>query len=235
LKKPYIKKNSEIEGFNVWIVDGNYIRNHIDVEFTNSGLNYRFPFIPKDELWIDEQFGDKDEVEYFAVGLLNYQRLRDEGILRRPAIVLADKMERSLRHKDLRKEYGSFSKATKEKISRRVHKKLLHDYSNKVKVWIVRGNLVRSLYFIDFTEGGHDWAYKFVPGNEVWIDDDIKPRERKYIILHEILERNLMSRGWRYNRAHAFVSRVESYYRKNPKKLNKRIVVEVNKMIPDYE
>ena len=46
-KKPYIKKYEEIAGFQVWIVDGDYIRNNLDIEFTNYGQHYRFKIIPK--------------------------------------------------------------------------------------------------------------------------------------------------------------------------------------------
>ena len=47
MKKPYIKKYKSINGFDVWIVDGKYIRDKINEEFTNFGLNSRFRFIPK--------------------------------------------------------------------------------------------------------------------------------------------------------------------------------------------
>ncbi len=43
---------------------------------------------------------------------------------------------------------------------------------------------------IDFTAGGHDYVYEFVPENEVWIDDDIAEAERGYVLVHELHERN---------------------------------------------
>ena len=47
-----------------------------------------------------------------------------------------------------------------------------------LSVWIVNGRLVRSVFDIDFTAGGHDYVYEFVPENEVWIDDSIEePKE----------------------------------------------------------
>ncbi len=59
--------------------------------------------------------------------------------------------------------------------------KFLKSYSRKVKVWIVDGEAVRDLFFIDFTEGGYDKVYPFIPSGEIWIDDDVFPRERKFI------------------------------------------------------
>jgi hypothetical protein len=36
LKLPYLRKDQERGDFQVWIVDGSYIRGHIDEEFTNT-------------------------------------------------------------------------------------------------------------------------------------------------------------------------------------------------------
>ena len=110
-----------------------------------------------------------------------------------------------------------------------IHKKPLAGYSGKVKVWIVRGDLVRSLYFIDFTEGGHDRVYHFVPKNEVWLDDDLGPSDRKYVLLHELHERHLMTLGWPYFKAHRSASHIEYHCRAHPKELEKSIRLEIKK------
>ena len=39
----------------MWVVDGSYIRGHIDEEFTNFGQHYSFLYIPKNELWIEQE------------------------------------------------------------------------------------------------------------------------------------------------------------------------------------
>jgi hypothetical protein len=52
---PYITKMEERGDFKIWIVDGSYIRGHIDEEFTNFGQHFRFPYIPEDELWLDRE------------------------------------------------------------------------------------------------------------------------------------------------------------------------------------
>jgi len=43
LKLPYLEKIDERGNLQVWIVDGSYIRGHIDEEFTNFGQHYSFP------------------------------------------------------------------------------------------------------------------------------------------------------------------------------------------------
>jgi hypothetical protein len=116
-----------------------------------------------------------------------------------------------------------------EKVLRKVRRKVLRSYSGKVKVWVVDGMLVRSLFLTDFGGGGHDLVYTFIPGNEVWIDSDISPRERKFIVLHELHERNLMSRGMSYEDAHRSATSVEDFFRHRPKATFRTIKREIKK------
>ena len=48
LKPPYIKKVAQRGAISIWIVDGIYVRDHIDEEFSNYGQHYNFKFIPKE-------------------------------------------------------------------------------------------------------------------------------------------------------------------------------------------
>jgi hypothetical protein len=112
-------------------------------------------------------------------------------------------------------------------IIQKVHKEVLEIYSKKVKVWIVNGTDVRNFLFIDFTQGGPDKVCKYIPPNEVWIDDDVSRNERKYIILHELHERNLMSNGMDYKNAHEESTRIELFCRHNPEQLDEKINEEI--------
>jgi len=109
---------------------------------------------------------------------------------------------------------------------RDVHKRLWKKLENGVSAWIVNGHLVRSVFDIDFTAGGHDHVYEFVPENEVWIDDDIEEEERGYVLLHELHERNRMAGGWPYSKAHAESSRLEYHCRHHPDELHDALVAE---------
>ncbi len=90
---------------------------------------------------------------------------------------------------------------------------------------------MRDLFFVDFTEGGHDKVYNFVPPGEVWIDDGILLPERRYTIVHELHERHLMSQGGKYDKAHRSASRLEYECRQHPRKLAQEIkkAIEQNK------
>lgn len=225
-KKVYIKKFSKIADITVWIVNGRYIRTHIDEEFTNYGQHYRFNFIPENEFWIDKQHGSPEE-KYYIDSMLTMRKLLTGGVSHKEAIKEADRIERRERRKsEIMKEMTKI-KHDKEKILEKVHVKFLKSYSNGVKVWIVNGELVRNLFFLDFTEGGHDKVYPFIPEKEVWLDDDLSKSERKFVLLHEMHERGLMSKGVDYDSAHIAASKVEFFCRKNPKEIDKELRKEI--------
>jgi hypothetical protein len=85
---------------------------------------------------------------------------------------------------------------------------------------------VRSAFDIDFTAGGHDHVYEFVPEGEVWIDDAIEEKERGFVLLHELHERNRMAEGWPYSKAHTESSRLEFRCRHHPDELHDALTTE---------
>lgn len=222
LKPPYLSKAAERGRFVIWIVDGTYIRAQIDEEFTNFGQHYRFKYIPMDEFWIDREAGH-DELRFFIDHLLVEHRLMARGMPYDQAIELADRAERAERRKS-----ADFRRVARSGLpdGRAVHERLWKSLADGVSVWIVNGRMVRSVFDIDFTEGGHDHVYEFVPSNEVWIDDDLAEVERPYVLLHELHERNLMAKGWDYDRAHADSSKIEYHCRHHPEELHDALIHE---------
>ena len=216
-KLPYLKKVGQRGAISIWIVDGTYVRTHIDEEFSNYGQHYNFKYIPKEEFWLDHE-SKPDEQKFFIDHLLVEHRLMEKGVPYNDALEKADKIELSERRKS-----GDVNKLTKGKNlpdAEKVHVRLWKKLETPVSVWIVDGRLVRSVFDDDFTEGGHDYVYEFVPQNEVWIDNDLEEIERPYVLLHELHERNLMAKGWDYNRAHEDSSKIEYHCRQNPNELH---------------
>jgi len=224
LKPPYIEKVEARGDLTVWIVDGAYIRGHIDEEFTNFGQHFRYPYIPRKELWLDRE-GSADERRFFVDHLLVEHRLMAGGTPYANALEAADREERKERRRagDLARmtEHG-----TKLPEGHQVHLSLWKKLENGLSVWIVGGRLVRSVFDIDFTAGGHDRVYEFVPEGEVWIDDDIIEGERGYVLLHELHERGRMAAGWPYQKAHAESSRLEYRCRHHPDELHDALAAE---------
>ena len=224
IKPPYIKKIGERGDLKIWIVDGALIREKTDEEFTNYGQHYRYSYIPKDELWLDQE-ASENERHFFVDHLLVEHRLMKAGKTYNDALYEADREERKERRRS-----GDVKKITKNGSKlpnpRDVHKELWKKLENGVSVWIVNGRLVRSVFDIDFTAGGHDKVYEFVPENEVWIDDDIVEIERGYVLLHELHERNRMINGWTYNKAHEESSKMEYHCRHHPDELHDALAAE---------
>ena len=224
LKPPYLEKSDTRGALQAWIVDGVYIRGRTDPEFTNFGQHYRFAYIPEKELWIDRE-AHEDERRFFVDHLLVEHRLMAQGVPYEKALVAADRKERSERRRA-----GDVKRLTdngrKLPDGHQVHERLWKELENGIAVWIVSGRLVRSVFDIDFTEGGHDYVYEFVPQNEVWIDDDVAENERGYVLLHELHERNRMASGWPYNRAHTESSRIEYRCRNHPDELHDALAAE---------
>ena len=86
-------------------------------------------------------------------------------------------------------------------------------------------------------------CFPFIPKDEVWIDDDVESREIKFVLLHELHERNLMAKGWCYDTdtitnlktgkikkpAHQDSSAIEYYCRQHPEELDKKLKEEIEK------
>jgi hypothetical protein len=228
--KPYIQSIGQVESITVWIVNGQYVRENLDEEFTNFGQHYRFSFIPSNEFWLDRQHVPGEE-PFFINHLLAEYKLMRNGMEYDDAIDKADIVENGERAKTQLFQQGQALLKTGQNtlLMNKIHKESLPEFGSAAKVFIVDGELVRDLFYIDFTEGGHDKVYEFIPSGEVWIDDDIMPGERKFILLHELHERYLMAQGWNYGKAHRDSSRIEFKCRQHPRELDPALQEEVRK------
>ena len=224
LKPPYISKIDEKGNLKIWIVDGSYIRAHIDEEFTNFGQHYRYTYIPEDEFWLDQEAGD-DERKFFTDHVLIEHRLMKDGKSYGDELYEADKAERNeRRHAGDIKNITDHGKKLPD--FRDVHVELWKKLENGISVWIVNGRMIRSVFDIDFTAGGHDKVYEFVPEKEVWIDDAIIEKERGYVLVHELHERNRMAEGLPYSKAHDESSHIEYHCRHHPDELHDALAAE---------
>jgi hypothetical protein len=219
-KLPYIQKLQQRGPLSIWLVDGAYIRTHINIEFDNYGQRNDFDFIPQNELWLDRE-ANPDEQRFFLERMLVERRALQRGRSQEKAEERALQAERTLRERagDL-KRLRPHQKLPDPKA---VHKRLWKTLESGVKVWIVDGRLVRSVFNLDYTAGGHDYVYEFIPDGEVWIDNDLSEAERPYALVHELYERGLMEQGWTYNRAHEAANKLEKRCRRHPDRLHEEL------------
>ena len=94
----------------------------------------------------------------------------------------------------------------------------------RLKIRIVNGMAIRNKKDIDFGLGGNHYAYRYIPKNEIWIEKIISPRERKFIIAHEIIERHMMDKyKYPYQKAHNIANKLEKRFRMHPQKLRQKL------------
>jgi len=217
MEKPYLKEIEKLGKITVFEVDGNFVRDQINKEFTNFGQHYIFKQIPEFEFWVDQEKSPGEIYYYIDHMLIEWQAMR-AGKDKVEAIDRADKLEiRERKKSKIFKNSGIDKAANQQEIIDKIHQKLLKEYSNdSLKVWLIDGELVRDLYDLEFVEGGHDYVYQFIPVNEVWLDNDLAPGEYPFVLLHEIHERYLMATGKTYSQAHRSASSIEHQARLAP-------------------
>lgn len=121
-----------------------------------------FEFIPENEFWIDKEH-KKGETRYYIDHMLIEYRLLSEGKSPDYAEDKANMVERRERNKS--KLISTAFKEQKDgtEIIEKVHKELLKDYSKKIKVWVINGELVRGLFCVDFTEAATTRSIRLFP------------------------------------------------------------------------
>jgi len=222
--RPYILGYLKtVEDVDVYLVDGWYIRNNLQIEFTSCAEHYQFPdLVPLNEIWIDLGLTDWD-MEYAIYYLLWERRYASQGDSYALAVKKSDERELEKRHEETGSPNPQLT--TTERVPE-VHKKLLCTTTDGLEVWLVDGELVRSLFFVDFTEGRNAGApgSSYVPENEIWIDDQLLVGERGFVLFHELHEFHLIrDKGWNYLRAHRDSSAKELVLRHHPNRLEKAL------------
>ncbi len=220
---PYVELLQKKRDLEVWIVDGTYVRKNIAEEFSNFGHHVTYKEIPQNELWIDVAHSPQ-EYKFYIHHMMVERGLTARGADYEKARKAANREERKLRLRthDVRQVMQGDRPPNPDAVHERLWKKL----SNGLEVWYVKGRLVRSVYDVEFTQGGHEHVYEFVPKDEIWVDNDVHEDERGFVIFHELHERNLMEKGADYEKAHEESSRRERYYRTHPAELHEALAEE---------
>lgn len=226
----HLKKIGAFDGIIIWLVDGGRVRKEHNENFVQSGGHIHFPFIPTDEFWIDVGT-DSREHGFFIDRFLAERILIASGTQRETAAEIAATLERHEREATLSREIREL-KDRQRALIKRIHRKPFTPYhSNHLAVWLVDGKLVRDLIFLEYDAGGHDRVYPWIPEREIWIEEALPPKERPFILVHELHERFLMGLGKRYPEAHQGATIIEDRLRDHPDDLESRIREELEKNI----
>lgn len=208
----------EMDGYDIWIVDGQKVRQEIFNEFVYGGNPQRYTFVPENEIWIDnaiscEEFTltldhELNECHLMKTFGMSYYDAHDSSLARE--LQMRRKMnEQNLLHEAELKPVSPIDyDSTKE----------IHDIADKIKlknvyrqyytiregisIWIVDGAVVRRDIYPDFGFSGNDMAYHFIPFKEIWIDSQVSCEELEYSITLELAEREFMKKGIEYDSAY---------------------------------
>jgi hypothetical protein len=190
-----------------WLVDGKYVRDNLNIDFTNFGQAPLYPQVPANELWIDNTDGKvPEEAPFYIANMLAERQALKRGLSIEQAREYGDKIERRERGKI----YGRHAAMAPDKLFELVKLHTLGEDEWGITHWLVDGDKVRTYSgYIDWVEGGHDKVYPFILPDMIWIDNETSQDEMLFIRLHESYERQLMEGGMAYPEAHRHASAAE--------------------------
>jgi len=79
MDKPYVKEIGKVKKFNIFSVDGKFVRNEIDDSFHLAGHSLYYNFIPEHEVWV-EATTDKEEIKFLVAHELFERYLMSNGL-----------------------------------------------------------------------------------------------------------------------------------------------------------
>ncbi|MEP7199036.1 MAG: hypothetical protein ABI874_04380 [Chloroflexota bacterium] len=207
----YLRKIRRRQRMDMWIVNGSRVRSHIFDEFLEGGNDQRYRFVPPNEIWIDGSTS-VEEFEYALMHELHerhlmqtkgmsYDRAHTESLMvelnaRRKMRLLCQQHELKQYYMPPTDVHGTQEIAD---IGNKIELREVYRYRigrrGRQTIWIVDGAHVRRDIFPDFGFSGNDCAYKFIPPNEIWIDNQMDCFELEYQMAHQSVMRAAMVRG----------------------------------------
>jgi len=189
---PYLQNlPSDMPAVTCWLVDGKYVRDKLNIEFTNFGQYLQIPQIPKWEMWVDNVNGTIPEEAWFYIQNMVAQRLAiKQGMSIEKARQYGDTIERRERGKLLPR----LPAMAPEELFQLCRQHSMGEDEYGIQIYWMDGQKVRTYSgYIDWVEGGHDLIYPFVwPKRSIWLDDQTTRDEVPFIRFHESFERNKM-------------------------------------------
>jgi hypothetical protein len=186
-----------------------------DEEFGNYAIHEKFPkIIKKNEVWIANCLSEKERNIIIRSALERLKKL-EKGYSPKKAFDHSLKMEKAIREKHSTTRKNPYIPKKKKYTSVHFNDQVYH-------VYLVDGKEIRDNFKTDFTQGGNGYAYRWVPKNEIWIEDGLDESEIPFIILHELTEAKLMeNKNLSYDEAHILASKEEFKKRKENKNFSK--------------
>lgn len=206
------------DNYNIWIIDGNVVRQKIYKEFLYGGNEQRYVFNPKGEIWIDNAISSEEFDNTLAHELNERHLMAKFGWSYQAAHDSSLRLEQSIRRDYEKKCRAHEASAGKVGVTDSYGIKEIRSLPDSIElkniyripmgdregiaVWVVDGYLVRKNIYPDFGFSGNDMAYHFIPPREIWIDGQVSCEETEYSIALELMERRLITEGKSYSDAY---------------------------------
>jgi hypothetical protein len=97
LDSVHISKLGKLDGFQIWGVDGELVRDTIDIDFTIGGNGARYGYIPEDEIWVESELETPDAAATSLHELTELRAMRDRGLTYEQAHAQANIAESKMR------------------------------------------------------------------------------------------------------------------------------------------
>lgn len=97
LDKIHKDKIGSFGGFDFWYVDGEYVRDNIDIDFVEGGNPGRYGYVPEEEIWLDDPIDDGDVVPTLVHEYVEAKLMIGNGIDYEKAHDIASKFEKKVR------------------------------------------------------------------------------------------------------------------------------------------
>ena len=213
-KVPY----GEFGLWHVFLVDPDEVQRKTPAlqDFDNYGTPAWYKGIPRDEIWIDQTLGLKEQHLFLTHAMIELREM-SHGKTRDQAYAVAEKKQKAEREV----MDGIRFDNTGIKFGQRIPAGLFPcagdvcQLSDGTHVRWVDGNVVRDSFNTDFAEGGNPQVYPFVPVDQIWIEKNDKAEmpEAASILLHEFVERELIwELCYEYEKAHEIANKVGFRY-----------------------
>jgi hypothetical protein len=215
----------KIDSLEIYIIDGDLVRREIYPDFIFGGNEQRYPFIPHNEIWIDNAIPNREYTTTLRHEINEMTLMRDKGMSYLDAHNASLMLEVELRTQ-FRKEALEHEKNLPEvsptdtdsikQISSLPDKIKLKDIylerkeskENPYSIWLVDGDKIRKEIYPDFGFDGDWYDYNFIPENEIWIDGSISCDQYSYSIAETENSIQLFKNGTDYDEAAEKVKRI---------------------------
>jgi hypothetical protein len=206
----------KVDSLEIYIVDGELVRREIYPDFIFGGNEQRYPFVPHNEIWIDNSIPNREytttlkheinEMTLMRERQWTYIQAHDSSLMLE-VLLRNGFREESLAHEKSLPEVSPTDTDSLKQIKSLPDKIKLKDIyierreskGNPYSIWLVDGDKVRREIYPDFGFDGDANDYNFIPENEIWIDGNVSCEEYIYLLTEEKSSIELLNAGEDYD------------------------------------